>query len=102
MLNISRQAYVFTIILIISSIINLVVSGAVFGVTGFLGYILIFIIGIPFTLLSIYNLDCLTVGGCEIWSWIVSILSCISLFMVTISMIMVGMGSAKVISVLNS
>lgn len=98
MLNISRQAYVFTIILIISSIINLVVSGAVFGVTGFLGYILIFIIGIPFTLLSIYNLDCLTVGGCEIWSWIVSILSCISLFMVTISMIMIGMGSSKVIS----
>jgi len=95
MLDVSRQAYVYTVILIITSLINLVVSGSLFGLTGFLGYIIIFIIAVPFMLLSIYNIDCLTSGGCEIWSWIWSIISCISLLGTTILMVFAGIMKEK-------
>lgn len=91
MLDISKQAYIYTIILFVTALINLVVTGFVFGISGFLIYILIFIIGIPILLFSIYNIDCLTTGGCEAWSWFVSIISCISLSMTTILMVFLGL-----------
>lgn len=94
-MDISRQAYVYTIILIITSIINLLISGVIFGITGFLGYILIFIFAVPFAILSIYNIDCLTTGGCEIWSWIWSIISSISLLGTTVLMIVAGLLKEK-------
>jgi uncharacterized membrane protein (DUF485 family) len=65
-------------------------KGVYGGTVAFFGFILIFLIGIPFILLSIYNIDCLTTGGCNIWSWVVSILSIIGLFITTILMIVFG------------
>jgi uncharacterized membrane protein (DUF485 family) len=65
----------------------MMVVGYIWGAPAFFGFILTFLIGIPFTLLSIYNIDCLTTGGCNVWSWVVSILSIIGLFITTILMI---------------
>jgi O-antigen/teichoic acid export membrane protein len=87
MLNISRQAYFFTIVVLITSLINLIVCSYLFGLGGLFAYTLIFIIFIPFLLVSIYNLDCLSTGHCEIWSWVLSILSVVYMLYLTISMI---------------
>ena len=95
MLNISKQSYVYTVFLIITTLINLFVSAFVFGISGFIIYLYIFIFGIPFMILSIYNIDCLTTGGCEIWSWIVSILSSISLLVTTVFFIIIGILKEK-------
>lgn len=87
MLHISRQAYFFTIVALLTSIINLIVCSVMFGLAGFFAYTLVFIIMIPFLLVSIYNLDCLSTGHCEIWSWVCSILAIVYMLYLTISMI---------------
>ena len=83
MLNISKQAYVYTIILLLTSLINLLLAGLIYGASGIFIYIFLFIFATPFMILFIYNIDCLTTGGCEVWSWIVSILCSISLIVTT-------------------
>lgn len=87
MFNISSQAYFYTIIYIITSIINMICSGVLFGVIGFFIYFFTFIIIIPFILLNIYNIDCLTSGNCQIWSWINSILASLGLISFTMLII---------------
>lgn len=87
MLNITTQAYVYTIALIISIVIDLIISTLLFGVSGFIWFLVFTIITIPFTILSIYNIDCLSTGSCEIWAWVVSVLSCIYLFITTLLMV---------------
>lgn len=87
MLNISRQAYFFTMIALITSVINIITAGFLFGVNGIFAYVILFVILIPFLLLMIYNLDCLSTGSCEIWSWVLSILAIV--YMVYMTMLMI-------------
>lgn len=87
MLNISRQAYFFIIIALLTSVVNLIVCSVMFGLAGFFAYTLIFIILVPFLLVSVYNLDCLSTGHCELWSWVCSILAVVYMLYLTISMI---------------
>jgi hypothetical protein len=84
MLNVSRQAYLYTIVLLLTAFINMILAAYIFGAVGLFGFIITFLISIPFLLLSVYNIDCLTTGGCNIWSWVVSILSVLSLLLTTI------------------
>ena len=87
MFNISRQAYIYGIGSIITSIINLILFSVLSGVNGFVFYLVFFIIGIPFLFLYIYGIDCLTTGGCHTFSWIVSILAIIYMIVTTIIII---------------
>ena len=79
MLDISTQAYVYTISLVISTLLNFIIIAAIYGISGILYYLMFTLISFPFVLLMIYNIDCLTTGGCNIWSWIVTVFSCLSL-----------------------
>lgn len=88
MLNVSTQAYFYTIIFLITSVINIICSGVLFGAIGFFMYLFLFVIMIPFILLNIYNIDCLTSGNCQIWSWINSVLASLGLFSLTILIIL--------------
>lgn len=93
MFNISSQAYFYTIIYIITSIINMICSGVLFGAVGFFIYFFTFIIAIPFILLNIYNIDCLTSGNCQIWSWINSVLA--SLGLISFTMLIIFSATVK-------
>jgi len=84
MLNISRQAYVYTVIFGITTIINLILSIFIGGAFGPLFYIIFSLLSFPFVLLAIYNIDCLTTGGCNIWSWIYTVLTSLSMIMLTL------------------
>ena len=90
MFNISRQAYLYTIVLIVTSIINMIAFSYLYGFFGIFSYIITFLIFTPFLLLSIYNIDCLTTGGCNVWSWVVSIMSTLGLIITTIGMVVVS------------
>jgi hypothetical protein len=87
MFDISRQAYIYGIVSIITSIINLILFSVLSGVNGFIFYLVFFIIGIPFLFLYIYGIHCLTTGGCNIFSWVVSILAIIYMIVTTIIII---------------
>lgn len=84
MLNVSKQAYFFTIVALVTAIINMITSGIVFGWQGVLAFIILFIICIPILLLMIYNIDCLSTGSCENWAWILSILAMVYMVYMTI------------------
>lgn len=94
-MNISRQAYFFTIVALITSIVNIITSGFIFGMNGIFAYTIIFVIFIPFLLLMIYNLDCLSTGHCEIWGWVNSILAMIYMIYMTILMIYIAATKTK-------
>ena len=90
MFNISRQAYMYTIVLLITSFVNMITFSYLYGFYGIFSYIITFLIFIPFMLLSIYNIDCLTTGGCNVWSWVVSIMSTLGLVITTIGMVVLS------------
>lgn len=90
MLNISSQAYTYIIFSIIAVFINLIAVIVSFGGYGILIYLVVLIMAIPATLLFTYNIDCLTSGDCQIWSWIICIFACITLILMTIFVILAG------------
>jgi len=102
MLDISRQAKTYLWIWIITSVINAIVSiFGVFGVYSFLSYLLFMVLSTPFILLYIYNIDCLTYGNCNAWSWFITIMSSLSLIFLTIMMILVAVTSRQFASSIN-
>lgn len=51
--------------------------------------ILAILLAFPF-LLSVYSVNCMVVGGCDIWSWIVAILTLLWSVIFTVSAFMMG------------
>lgn len=90
MFDLSSQANTYFILLIITTIINLICFSVVAGVWGFLGYFLYFLITLPFIILWIYNINCLTSGDCQTWSWIVTVLTSLSMIITTISVVVIA------------
>jgi hypothetical protein len=84
MFNLSIQATIYLIVLILTSIINIICISIAAGPLGFLAYTLYAILAIPFFILYVYNVDCLTTGDCQIWSWVVAIFSSISLLITAV------------------
>ncbi len=84
MFNLSIQATIYLIVLILTSIINIICISIAAGPLGFLAYTLYAILAIPFFILYVYNVDCLTSGDCQIWSWVVAIFSSISLLITAV------------------
>lgn len=101
-MDISRQAKTYLWIWIFTTIINVIVSVfSVLGIYGFLTYVVFMVISIPFTLLYIYNIDCLTYGNCDTWSWFITILSSIGLIFTTIMMIISAVVYQKIANSVN-
>ena len=84
MFNLSIQATIYLGILILTGIVNMICISIAAGPLGFLAYTLYVLFGIPFFILYVYNIDCLTTGDCQIWSWVVAIFSSISLLVTAI------------------
>ena len=89
MFNLSSQANFYLIIIIITTIINWICSTVIFSWYGFLYYALIALILTPLFILYVYNVDCLTTGDCQIWSWVVAIFSAINLIIATIFIVII-------------
>lgn len=84
MLDISKQAYVYVIIFVITSVINAFLSIGIYGPSGPFIYLFGFVVMLPFIVLYIYHIDCLTTGGCNSWSWIYVAITCFGLILTTI------------------
>lgn len=90
MFNYSTQATVYLILVIITSIINLICYYMLLGMWGFVGYLLYVLIVIPIIILWMYNIDCLTTGDCQIWSWVITALTLISVISSTVILVAVA------------
>jgi hypothetical protein len=87
MFNLSNQTNLFLIVIIITTIINLICITIVFKGIGFMMFIILALLSTPTYILYIYNVNCLTAGDCQLWSWYVTIISSISLIIVSVIMI---------------
>ena len=87
MFDFSTQATTYLILIVITSIINLVCYSYISGVWGFVGYLLYTLITVPLVILWMYNIDCLTTGDCQIWSWVITSLTLISVLTTTILLV---------------
>ena len=87
MFDYSTQATTYLILIVITSIINLVCYSYISGVWGFVGYLLYTLITVPLVILWMYNIDCLTTGDCQIWSWVITSLTLISVLTTTILLV---------------
>jgi hypothetical protein len=90
MFNYSTQALTYLILVIITSIINLICYYLLLGMWGFVGYLLYVLITIPLIILWMYNIDCLTSGDCEIWSWVITALTLVSVISTTVILIAIA------------
>lgn len=97
-MDISTQTYVYIVIFVITSVINLITTSIISGGYGFLLYLLIFAITLPFVLLFMYMLNCLTTGNCNILSWIILVLTSISMIITTIAMILASTSTTSTTS----
>ena len=60
------------------------------GILGFIGYLLYTLITIPLIILWMYNIDCLTTGDCQIWSWVITALTLVSVISATVILVAVA------------
>ena len=54
---------------------------------GFVSYLIYSLVTIPLVLLWMYNIDCLTTGNCQIWSWVITVLTLISVITTTVLLV---------------
>jgi hypothetical protein len=90
MFNYSTQATTYLILVIITSIINLICYYMLLGMWGFVGYLLYVIITVPIIILWMYNIDCLTTGDCQIWSWVITALTLVSVISTTVILVAIA------------
>jgi hypothetical protein len=84
MFNLSTQASTYFILICLTSVINLICFSVMIGMWGFVYYLIYCIVTLPIVLLWMYNIDCLTTGNCQIWSWVITVLTLISVLITTI------------------
>jgi len=94
MFNLSSQANLYLIVIIITTLINWICATVIFSWMGFLYYALIALILTPIFILYVYNVDCLTTGDCQIWSWIVAIFSAIGFISLTLFIVIITIFSS--------
>jgi hypothetical protein len=87
MFDFSTQATTYLILIVITSIINLICYSLLFGIWGFVFYLVYVLITVPLVILWMYNIDCLTTGDCQIWSWVITSLTLISVLITTIMLV---------------
>jgi hypothetical protein len=101
MFNYSTQAATYLILVIITSIINLICYYSLLGMWGFVGYLLYVIITVPIIILWMYNIDCLTSGDCQIWSWVITALTLVSVISTTVILVAIAVNPTLSNGLLN-
>jgi Trp operon repressor len=101
MFNYSTQATTYLILVIITSIINLICYYLLLGMWGFVGYLLYVIITVPIIILWMYNIDCLTSGDCQIWSWVITALTLVSVISTTVILVAIAVNPTLSNGLLN-
>lgn len=89
-INVSIQATTYLVLIIMSSFINLICYYILLGMWGFVAYLLYTLITIPLVILWMYNIDCLTTGNCQIWSWVITWITLISVLTTTILLVAIS------------
>ena len=87
MFNLSTQASAYFILICLTTLINLICFFIMIGMWGFVSYLIYSLITIPLVLLWMYNIDCLTTGNCQIWSWVITVLTLISVITTTVLLV---------------
>jgi hypothetical protein len=87
MFNLSTQASAYFILICLTTLINLICFFIMIGMWGFVYYLIYCIITLPLVLLWMYNIDCLTTGNCQIWSWVITVLTLISVLTTTVMVV---------------
>jgi hypothetical protein len=87
MFNLSTQANAYFILICITTIINLICFFIMIGMWGFVSYLIYSLVTIPLVLLWMYNIDCLTTGNCQLWSWVITVLTLISVITTTVLLV---------------
>lgn len=90
MFNLSTQASAYFIIICITTIINLTCFFILTGMWGFVSYLIYSLVTLPLVLLWMYNIECLTTGNCHIWSWVITVLTLISVLTSTIMIVAIS------------
>ena len=90
MFNLSTQASAYFIIICITTIINLICFFIMTGMWGFVTYLIYSLMTFPLVLLWLYNIECLTTGNCHIWSWVITVLTLISVLTSTIMIVAIS------------
>ena len=102
MFNLSYQANIMLILMLINMVVSIIMSFATMGVWGLLYMFLYLFIGGPFIALCVYGIDCLTSGGCNILSWVVTVFYGISMIMMLIWTIILSIIASSAKSVIDS
>jgi len=89
-INISIQATTYLVLIIITTLINLICYYILAGTWGFVAYLIYTLITIPLVILWMYNIDCLTTGNCYIWSWVITWITLISVLTTTIMLVAIS------------
>ena len=89
-INISIQATTYLVLIIITTLINLICYFKLAGTWGFVAYLIYTLITIPLVILWMYNIDCLTTGNCYIWSWVITWITLISVLTTTIMLVAIS------------
>ncbi len=89
-INISIQATTYLVLIIITTLINLICYFILAGTWGFVAYLIYTLITIPLVILWMYNIDCLTTGNCYIWSWVITWITLISVLTTTIMLVAIS------------
>lgn len=87
MFNLSTQASAYFMLICLTTLINLVCFFVMIGMWGFVSYLIYSLVTIPLVLLWMYNIDCLTTGNCQIWSWVITVLTLISVITTTVLLV---------------
>jgi len=87
MFNLSTQANAYFILICLTTLINLICFFIMIGMWGFVSYLIYSLVTIPLVLLWMYNIDCLTTGNCQIWSWVITVLTLISVITTTVLLV---------------
>lgn len=90
MFNLSTQASAYFIIICVTTIINLICFFIMTGMWGFVSYLIYSLVTFPLVLLWLYNIECLTTGNCHIWSWVITVLTLISVLTSTIMIVAIS------------
>ena len=90
MFNLSTQASAYFIIICVTTIINFICFFIMTGMWGFVSYLIYSLVTFPLVLLWLYNIECLTTGNCHIWSWVITVLTLISVLTSTIMIVAIS------------
>lgn len=91
----STQAKILAILFAIEILVAAIMIGVRAKLGALIAIPIYLLIVIPLTLLSVFDQDCVVVGGCNIWAWVRFAFFAIGAVAATIAMIVVAVKGKK-------